>query len=117
MFEKPDSILIPFVTKGDFLPPEFWKLNEAKTDFILKSEEEILADDWNENIERRCEYFDYLQIKVEEMEKYLKDTDWYSSRKIETGKDIPENVLETRKNYRIKISDFRQKLERKNESE
>lgn len=94
MFEKPDSILLPSVIKGECLPPEFWKLNDSKTDFELKSEEEILANDWKESIERRCEYFDYLEMKIEEMESFLIETDWYVSRKTETGKDIPEDVSE-----------------------
>lgn len=117
MFEKPDSILLPSVISGECLPPEFWKLNDSKTDFELKTEEEILADDWNESIERRCEYFDYLEMKIEEMNQYLNDTDWYISRRAETGKDIPESVLENRKTYRLKISDFREKLERGKENE
>ena len=44
------------------------------------------------------------------MEKYLSETDWYVSRKAETNKAIPEDVLTTRTEYREKISDFRERL-------
>jgi hypothetical protein len=35
---------------------------------------------------------------------YLKDTDWYIIRKIETGKEIPEEVSEKRNSCRNDIS-------------
>ena len=34
---------------------------------------------------------------------YLAKTDWYVSRKAETGKDIPEDVLRKRANARVAI--------------
>jgi len=41
-----------------------------------------------------------VKLKFDSMQ-YLKDTDWYASRKAETGKDIPENILALRAQARI----------------
>lgn len=35
---------------------------------------------------------------------YLRSTDWYVLRMIETGKEIPEVITENRKNARLTIS-------------
>ena len=35
-----------------------------------------------------------------EYKKYLTDTDWYYTRKTETGKDVPADVLAKRIEYR-----------------
>lgn len=110
MFEKPDIEDLSNIVNGNVFPPEFWKLNEEKTDLVPKSEEEILADDFNSSIERRAEYKDYLNYKIELMEKYLSDTDWYVTRKVETDKPIPQDVSVTRENYRELISYYRNKL-------
>ena len=40
------------------------------------------------------------QLKLN-AKKYLKDTDWYVSRKAETGKDIPSDILDKRAQARI----------------
>jgi len=37
---------------------------------------------------------------------YLKDTDWYVSRKAETGTEIPEDILTQRAQARIDASDI-----------
>ena len=111
MFEKPQIDDLSHIINGEIMPPDFWKLNEDKTDLIPKSEEEILADDWNKSIERKCEYESYLNIKIYEMQNYLNETDWYVSRKIETGKDIPEEVSLKRNEFRNKISDFKERLQ------
>ena len=111
MFDKDiifDEGLIASVKNGDCLPPEGYKFDG--TSIVLKSEEELLADDWNSSIERKSEYVDYLTWSMARMEKYLSETDWYVSRKAETNKAIPEDVLTTRTEYREKISDFRKRL-------
>lgn len=41
---------------------------------------------------------------VRECEKYLADTDWYASRKTETGAAIPQEVLDKRQECRDFIS-------------
>jgi len=35
---------------------------------------------------------------------FLKDTDWYISREIETGKKIPENIKKLREEARLRIN-------------
>lgn len=42
--------------------------------------------------------------KIHEMQKYLADTDWYASRKAETGKEIPDDVVLMRQQARDYIS-------------
>jgi hypothetical protein len=112
MFDKNivfDEELITSVKNGECLPPEGYKFDG--TSIVLKSEDELLADDWNSSIERKAEYTDYLTWSIDKMERYLSETDWYVSRKEETNKAIPEDVLNTRAEYREKISDFRKRLE------
>ena len=50
----------------------------------------------------------------EENVQYLRDTDWYTLRKIDTGEAIPEEVTAKRSECRIKVSeaqDFMKQLE------
>jgi hypothetical protein len=47
--------------------------------------------------------------RVAELEKYLNETDWYSIRYAETGKEIPADVLQARQNAREEISKIRGK--------
>lgn len=105
-----DEDYIKGVQSGLFLPTEGYKLSEDRTSIIRKTEEEILAADWNDSIERRCEYRDYLEWSIHKMEEFLLETDWYVSRKAETGKEIPGDVAATRNEYREKISNFRNRL-------
>ena len=115
MFEKDlefDKDFTDKVASGELLPPEGYKLSEDKTKMIPKTEEEILGDDWDSSLERKCEYRDYLEWDIANMERYLAETDWYISRKAETGKDIPSDVIETRLFYRDRISLFRDKLKK-----
>ena len=44
-----------------------------------------------------------VKLKLDSMQ-YLKDTDWYTARKAETGKEIPEDVLALRAQARIDAS-------------
>lgn len=104
-----DKDYVQGVIEGKFAPPERYKLEGDR--IIPKTEEEILADDWNDSVERRCEYLDFLEEKIEYMESFLTETDWYVSRYSETGKEIPSDVLEKRISYRDKISEYRKTLE------
>lgn len=45
-----------------------------------------------------------LQKRVEDSLKYLTETDWYVSRKAETGADIPQDILLKRQQLREFIS-------------
>jgi hypothetical protein len=42
--------------------------------------------------------------QIFESQKFLYSTDWYVTRKIETGKEIPEDILNKRKEARDEIS-------------
>ena len=43
-------------------------------------------------------------LKASDALRYLKETDWYAHRKAETGKAIPDDVLEKRAQARIDAS-------------
>ncbi len=45
------------------------------------------------------------QQKAGDAHKYLLETDWYAYRKAETGKAIPDDVLEKRAQARLDISE------------
>ena len=47
------------------------------------------------------------QIKINELQKYLNETDWYVARKSETGKEIPSEILKAREEARKEISRLR----------
>ncbi len=42
--------------------------------------------------------------QADQFKKYLKDTDWYAVRLVETGKPIPEDILQARKLAREYLS-------------
>lgn len=44
---------------------------------------------------------------IAQYERYLNDTDWYVTRKAETGVEVPADVLEKRANARVEISNLR----------
>ena len=46
----------------------------------------------------------FLKQSIEQNKKYLLDTDWYCARKIETSKDIPEEIVAKRQEARDFIS-------------
>ena len=46
-----------------------------------------------------------LQIKIQEAQVYLSNTDWYYARKAETGEDVPVDVVEKRIASRQLIQD------------
>ena len=41
------------------------------------------------------------QVKIAEAKQYLNDTDWYVTRKIETGVEVPEEVTIKRAEARL----------------
>lgn len=51
------------------------------------------------------------QIEIDELENYLKTTDWYASRYAETGKEIPETIKAKRREARERISELRATIE------
>ena len=46
-----------------------------------------------------------LQVKLQEAQVYLNNTDWYYARKAETGEDVPVEVVEKRLASRKFIQD------------
>lgn len=45
--------------------------------------------------------------RIEELEQYLKDTDWYAIRKADNGEDMPEEIRTARQEARDEISRLR----------
>jgi len=45
--------------------------------------------------------------EIEQLEQYLKNTDWYSIRYAETNANIPQDILDARANARTRISTLR----------
>ena len=101
--------LVQMIIDGKCTAPKGYKLNNDKTALIKKTDDEILTGS-HETLEEVSEWKTFLETEIAKMEKYLTDTDWYVSRKAETDKAIPEEVEETRSNYREKISQYREQL-------
>lgn len=51
-----------------------------------------------------------LNNKITFLRGILSSTDWYVARKLETGKEIPEQIKEDRETLRNEISDLRDEL-------
>ena len=101
--------LVQMIIDGKCTTPKGYKLNDDKTELIKKTDDEILEGS-HETLEEVSEWKTFLETEIAKMEKYLTDTDWYVSRKAETDKAIPGEVVETRSNYREKISQYREQL-------
>lgn len=101
--------LVQMIIDGKCTAPKGYKLNDDKTELIKKTDDEILEGS-HETLEEVSEWKTFLETEIAKMEKYLTDTDWYVSRKAETDKAIPGEVVETRSNYREKISQYREQL-------
>jgi|GEM_PF-1795854 hypothetical protein len=82
-FEKiPDNLWCYDFIDGSFV------FNQSKEDKLLSSEKKALQLHSNK-----------------EYREYLKSTDWYITRKIETDIEVPKEVLEKRKEARLKVVD------------
>lgn len=101
--------LVQMIIDGKCTAPKGYKLNDEKTEIVKKTDDEILTGS-HETLEEVSEWKTFLETEIAKMEKYLTDTDWYVSRKAETDKAIPGEVVETRSNYREKISQYREQL-------
>lgn len=51
-----------------------------------------------------------LQNKLEQLEFYLKSTDWYAIKYADTGISIPEEIKQKRQEARLEISELREKI-------
>lgn len=56
------------------------------------------------------------QNRLNELENYLKETDWYVTRFTETSAPIPDEVKEKRQQARIEISTLREELKNQNQN-
>lgn len=91
--------------EGHFQNKKVVKDENGNLQLVDKTEEEILADGLSDEVKPLYEE------KINTLEKYLSETDWYVSRYSETGKAIPEDVTTQRASAREEISELRVKLE------
>lgn len=78
------------------------KKNEWEYKEILKEER---INEGDNSVKLTLEQKKVL-IQIAELKNYLYETDWYVTRKLETGKEIPEDVLNKRKEVREEISEL-----------
>ena len=80
-------------------------VNEKFLSSVLKDGDEVLADQTIDKtpptITAEMVENDLKRVKADEAKRYLAETDWYASRKAETGKAIPSDVLAKRAQARI----------------
>lgn len=51
-----------------------------------------------------------LENEINQLEFYLKSTDWYAIRYADTGIEIPEEIKQKRQEARLEISNLKEKL-------
>lgn len=80
-----------------------WVIDYKKYEEYKKEEED------KNNSPGRCHKWDDIKrgwvvdetcVEMHKAKRYLRKTDWYYARKLETGEDIPADILENRKQYR-----------------
>ena len=80
-------------------------VNEKFLSSVLKDGDEVLADQTIDKtpptITAEMVENDLKRVKADEGKRYLAETDWYVTRKAETGKAIPDDVLTKREQSRI----------------
>lgn len=69
-------------------------------DFYKVVDTELVFD---ENVQLFYEY----ENEIEELENYLKETDWYAIRFADEGTKIPNEIKQKRKEARNRISELR----------
>lgn len=96
-----DNKIIAFNETGDFSCLVFDEVVEdtehQMSDYVMVGEEFVLNSN-KKAIEKMN------QEKIAELEEYLKSTDWYCSRFVDTGEEIPAEIKKARQNAREKIS-------------
>lgn len=78
------------------------KIEETSDEYVLHNGEYVLKSD-AESLQHQEE----IGKQIEELQKYLDETDWYVTRKAETGKEIPLEIVEKRQEARNTISELR----------
>lgn len=91
--------------EGHFPNKKVIKDDDGNYSLVDKTEEEILADGLEDEVS------ELYTKKIQTLENYLAETDWYAIRKNETGKDIPEDISEAREQAREDISSMRISLQ------
>lgn len=82
-------------------------VNERFLDQVLEEGDQILEDPAPAEVVINDEIIASMERNAlrRDAKKYLAETDWYVTRKSETGKAIPENVLTKRAQARIDAGD------------
>lgn len=83
-FYKVDNKGNVFIGKGIEVPSGFIEFSLLADGGYPKEVQDVLAAERN--------IFDD-NTKISEYKKYLLDTDWYYARKLETGEDVPNEVV------------------------
>lgn len=103
----------------DFLKKPY--TNKERLDFIVKNnhnlgfeikETESRLEAWGKSPEEE-EKFEKEQVKtkrISELKNYLSNSDWYVSRYVENGTEIPAEVKKTRQEAREEISKLREEV-------
>lgn len=99
-FYRTDSKGNVFIGKGENLPDGFIEFSLLNDNSYPKEVQDAL------DIERNI--FDN-STKIVEYKKYLLNTDWYYIRKLETGKEIPADIVAKRIELRALINSLEEK--------
>ena len=82
-------------------------VNEKFLDQVLEEGDQILEDSAPPELVINDEIISSMERSVlrRDAKKYLAETDWYVSRKAETGKAIPDDILTKRAQARLDASE------------
>ena len=81
-----------------------FNIKENKWEYIKLDENNI------NNINKNNNELSKINNEMTFLKGIMNGTDWYVIRKLETGKDIPEQIKKDREELRIKISELQKKL-------
>ena len=84
---------------------EIDELPKEDLSFYRLVDDELVFD---EKIKMELKRIDDDEKAKNDLQQYLKDTDWYVLRFFETGKDIPPEVAKQRQKARDKLSEIEQ---------
>ena len=81
-----------------------FELDGSQNHLITEDMKEILIEEIQAiNKAKEDEYKQSIEYKIQEAKAYLIGTDWYITRFIETGKEIPEDIKLKREEARALI--------------
>lgn len=116
-----DDDYVKKVLSGDILPCKFYRVNDDKTGLIQKTEKEILAEDTT-TINGYSEVRSYCRFTIQDLKKYLTDTDYIVQKICEAQAEDDEATatelkatyateLANRKTWRAKINELQAVLD------